>query len=394
LNTKILFVCFIESVHSAKWINQLRFNSEFEVQIYPSKFTFAVHSELNFFKIIIPFGWVRSLLQFLKLEKYDHKVAYLIAHLLKKYSPNYFEKRLEEVIFKFQPDIVHTLETQHAGYLYNLVYSRNSLNKVKWVHSNWGSDIQLFSKIREHKSRISSILSNIDYYFCECNRDVDLAFKLGFKGVAFDPYPNTGGFELQKLIVFKNNSSQTSKRKVILLKGYQGWAGRSLVGIRALERCSDLLNGYTIKLFSVSPYATDVFTSVSLFVANTGLIMEILPPNLSHNEMLLLHSSARISIGLSVGDGISTSLLEAMAMGSFPIQSNSSCCNEWFENGVSGFSVNAEDPEMIEICLREALVNNELVDSASKLNFDIIAKRADQDKLTTLTLNNYRKILS
>lgn len=34
-----------------------------------------------------------------------------------------------------------------------------------------------------------------------------------------------------------------SSRKVIMLKGYQNWAGRALVGLRALGRCEDILEG-------------------------------------------------------------------------------------------------------------------------------------------------------
>lgn len=393
MKKKILFICFTESVHSARWINQLKDNDEFEIQIFPSTFSFSIHPELKCFNVCIPLFWFRDLIAFFYSNKHIDKFQRLISYILDKYFPNFLQNQLFKKLDTFQPHIVHTLETQHAGYLYHEVLSRKSNLNVKWWHSNWGSDIQLFSKIESHKIKIISLLNKIDFYSCECSRDVDLAFKLGFKGVVFDVYPNTGGFDLNKLNSIKFNSLNTSKRKVILLKGYQGWAGRSLFGIRALERCSDLLKDYSIKLFSVAPKSFDVQISVSLFVANTGINMEILPNNLSHEEMLLLHSSARISIGLSVGDGISTSLLEAMAMGSFPIQSNSSCCNEWFEHGISGYSVNAEDSESIEKVIRLALLNDDLVNSAANVNYETIKNKADKDKLENLTASNYRKIL-
>jgi glycosyltransferase involved in cell wall biosynthesis len=394
MKKKILFICFTESVHSARWISQLKYNDEFEIQIFPSTFSFSIHPELKSFNVCIPLFWIRNVVFFLKLNKHINKLQSLISLILDRYFPDFLQNKLSKKLKTFQPHIVHTLETQHAGYLYHQVLSEKSNLKVKWWHSNWGSDIHLFSKIEVHKIKIISLLNKIDFYSCECTRDVDLAYKLGFNGVSFDVYPNTGGFDIHKLNSIKLNSLNTSERKVILLKGYQGWAGRSLVGIRALERCSDLLKDYSIKLFSVAPNSIDVQTSVALFVANTGVKMEVLPNNLSHEEMLLLHSSARISIGLSVGDGISTSLLEAMAMGSFPIQSNSSCCNEWFEHGISGFSVNAEDSESIEKVIRLALLNDDLVNSAGVINYETIKNKADKEYLQKLTIFNYRKILN
>ncbi len=62
----------------------------------------------------------------------------------------------------------------------------------------------------------------------------------------------------------------------------------------------------------------------------------IIPEFTSHHDILQKHGQARISIGLSIGDAISTSLLEAIVMGSFPIQSWTSCADEWIVDGKTG----------------------------------------------------------
>ncbi|MBW1897870.1 MAG: glycosyl transferase family 1, partial [Deltaproteobacteria bacterium] len=103
-----------------------------------------------------------------------------------------------------------------------------------------------------------------------------------------------------------------------MLKGYQGWAGRALVGLRALERCADILAGYEIVIYSASK---EVLIAAELFSKSTGVQTTIIPEGTPHHEVLKLHGKARISIGLSISDAISTSLLEAVVMGSFPIQS-------------------------------------------------------------------------
>jgi glycosyltransferase involved in cell wall biosynthesis len=107
-----------------------------------------------------------------------------------------------------------------------------------------------------------------------------------------------------------------------------------------------------------------------------------------------LQSKARISIGLSISDGISTSLLEAMAMGSFPIQSYTACANEWIEDQISGFIVPPEDPEIIEQAIRKALADDNLVDSAAEANYLTIAQKADYKILQQTTIDTYSKILN
>jgi glycosyltransferase involved in cell wall biosynthesis len=136
----------------------------------------------------------------------------------------------------------------------------------------------------------------------------------------------------------------------------------------------------------------EVVLAGELLEEKTGIPVNIMPM-LTHEEMLKLHGKSRISIGLSITDAISTSLLEAMAMGSFPIQSNTSCADEWIKDGVTGLLVPPEDPEIIEIAIRKAITDNDLVDSASEINIDTIRKRADYFKLREMTISIYKEVI-
>jgi glycosyltransferase involved in cell wall biosynthesis len=44
-------------------------------------------------------------------------------------------------------------------------------------------------------------------------------------------------------------------------------------------------------------------------------------------------ANSRVYIGASRSDGISTSFLEALVLGAYPIQTNTSCGNEWVDKG-------------------------------------------------------------
>jgi glycosyltransferase involved in cell wall biosynthesis len=91
-----------------------------------------------------------------------------------------------------------------------------------------------------------------------------------------------------------------------------------------------------------------------LLQEDTGIKINITPLLIgkpyfyTHQEMLSMNGKARISITLNISDGVSTSLLEAIVMGAFPIQSYTACANEWVEDGKTGLLVHPEDTESVE----------------------------------------------
>jgi glycosyltransferase involved in cell wall biosynthesis len=288
---------------------------------------------------------------------------------------------------RLKPAVVHSLETQIAGYLTAEAKEQYGDGFPPWIHTNWGSDIYLFGRLPEHVERIKSVLSLCDFYSCECMRDVQLARNFGFRGHIFPVIPNTGGFEIQSLTAIRNETVPPSKRRSIMLKGYQGWAGRALFGLRALARCAELLSDYEIVVYG-NPKGDDMKIACGLLRSDYGLKVTILP-RVPHDHIMRYHASARISIGLSISDSISTSLLEAMAMGSFPIQSSTSCAEEWIEPGSTGLIVPAEDPHEIEAALRTALANDGLVDRAAEINWQTVTERLDMALLSCKAAGMY-----
>ena len=108
-----------------------------------------------------------------------------------------------------------------------------------WVVSNWGSDVALFGRLQAHRERIRQVLAECDYYGCECERDVQLARDFGLRAPALPVIPNGGGFDLETARRLRS-TAPPSKRRAIMVKGYQTWAGRALVAFRALARCAEL----------------------------------------------------------------------------------------------------------------------------------------------------------
>ncbi len=389
---RILIVAFSDSIHVARWIEQI-IDQNWEIHLFSSIDSGIIHSSLKNVKVYHSiYTKQKNKVTSVKvngLAVHNEDLALLGRKILQKYMPKYRIIHLKNLIKKIKPDIIHSIEIQHSGYLILGVKKIFSGQFPPWIVTNWGSDIYLFGQLKEHQSKIREVLSHCDYYSCECQRDAVLARKFGFKGRLLPIFPNTGGFDIDTISQFRQ-VGLTSKRRIIALKGYQHWAGRALVGLRALERCSDLLKGYTVMIYSAFP---EVEISAELFSQSTGIPTFIIPFDSSHEDILRLHGQARISIGLSISDAISTSLLEAIVMGSFPIQSWTSCANEWIRDGETGILVPPEDPEIIEQAIRKALTNDELVNLAAELNYCLVRTKLDKTILKSKTIDFYESVI-
>jgi glycosyltransferase involved in cell wall biosynthesis len=96
-----------------------------------------------------------------------------------------------------------------------------------------------------------------------------------------------------------------------------------------------------------------------------------------------------IYIGNSISDGMPNTLLEALTMGAFPIQSNpGGVTEEIIENGKNGFLIN--NPESIleiEKIILNAVLNLNLIENAAIENATIAFERLDY-------FNNREKVVA
>lgn len=394
---RILFVAMVDSIHTARWINQVS-DLGWDIHLFPCVDA-DIQGELRNTKVhgnifhlpevgsgvrqpgalLFPFPTIaRSVNYWAKKIRNSKYIANVVSAKI---------MRLANLVQKLEPDLIHSLEFQHSAYLTLEAKKLIGSGFPPWMVTNWGSDIFLFGRLPEHASKIREVLQNCDYYSCECQRDVDLGRSFGFKGEIMPVLPNTGGLEIERIRQLRQ-PGPTSSRRLILVKGYQSWAGRALVALRALELCADILNGYRVAVYLAQE---DVILKAQLLTQATGIPVDIIPA-CSHREMLSLHGHARISIGLSISDGISTSFLEAIAMGSFPIQSCTACADEWIIDGVTGLLVPPEDPQFVADAIRKALTNDELVDRAAEMNLRVAEERLDQRKINQQIVDWYQNL--
>lgn len=388
---RILFVAMSASVHTARWIAQLA-GRGWDLHLFPSIDLGATHPEMRDLTVHQSFYGGRAKphpsVRQRGINLHNHPLSYVARRAAHQLLPRHRLHQLVRLVRRLRPDVIHSLEFQSGGYL-TLEAAREIGNGFPaWIATNWGSDLYLFGRLPSHAARVRAVLERCDWYSCECERDVGLARSLGLRGQVLPVLPNGGGFDLDEAKGLRAGG-RVSARRLIMLKGYQHFAGRALVGIRALERCADALAGYTVVVYSASE---DVALAAERLAARTGIPVKLLPADTPRQEILAQHGQARIALGLSISDGISTSFLEAMMMGAFPVQSDTACACEWVRDGQDALLVPPEDPEQVEQALRKALSDDELVDRAAEANWATAEAKLDRKTIAPRAAAYYERV--
>lgn len=271
-------------------------------------------------------------------------------------------ERIAEAIGHFRPHVLHTMESQIAGYLMAETVRRRG-KAGPWIHSTWGSDLALYARLPDHRARLAAMFRSVDVHLADCRRDHGLARQLDYRGPEMPAMPSSCGVDTEALAA--HATVPPSRRRRILVKGYHNWAGRNLLALSALILVGEALEGYEI----VIPNAHPTLREWGGIMANrTPLKVRALPRLEDEADLFDELAASRLLISLSLSDGLPTMVLEAMALGAFPIQSRAGCASEWYQDGVGGFSVPVNDTRAVAEAIRIALLDDALVDAAAARN--------------------------
>jgi glycosyltransferase involved in cell wall biosynthesis len=340
----VVLVCMVDSIHVARWIAQFD-PTEVRFILFPSGPNRRVHPKIvEMIKrgkqfdnqmTMVPFGGRLSLPLWAIDRFFSDRIRGLI---------------LRRILKEAQPDFVHALEFQHAGYV-TIRALEDERIKTPFIATNYGSDIYWFQRFPRHRARIRKILVRANRYSAECRRDYELAGKFGFLGAYLPCLPNSpmalaldGGYV---------SDFQPEPRSIVMIKGYHGWAGRGLDCLNALRLARRALVDYQIVVYSAD-----------LIVRIVGSILKILyamqiktyrKGALNSEEMSLLFSKSYLVLASSRTDGLSTSAIEAYTFGCIPLQSSTACISEWVPELFPGQYFAYEDKRSIAHSLEKAL---------------------------------------
>ena len=352
---KVLLVAMADSVHTARWIRQFD-DDEIEFILFPSTPHRRIHPLIK--HRLEESDSTLRISQWMKLAALPLGVADLI------FSNVFRAKLLAREIKNFKPDLIHVMETQHAGYLTDKALEVINL-KQKVILSIWGSDLYWFSQFSKHIVKLRSVLSKVDLLIMECRRDQELAISLGYVGSFYEFMPATGGMNTE-LLSEKARIVAPGDRKWIAVKGYSGFVGLGKDAVKVVAKIESQIEDFSVFVYSVG--LGTWLKSINLRKKMGARLVMARKHTLTNNQIEEMFLKSRVALGLSLSDGLPATVKEAMCMGAFPIQTSTSCAAEWFTDGVGGILVKPNDVAATASALLHVLRNDQLVDDAMETN--------------------------
>jgi glycosyltransferase involved in cell wall biosynthesis len=372
----VLIIGMVDSIHTFHWIERIA-DGDLRIDLLASRKYRRIQPDLR--ELLDRQENVKLLRKFpnTRLSPYQDYLSSLILRIFRKDR----SQVLKKIIKARKYDYIHALEIQHAGY--TLLGALEEIqNNSQLIVTNWGSDIYYFSQFPAHEKKIRRLLQHVDKYSAECSRDYDLATELGFRGNFMEVIPNSYSFTPPKI-----NSMRSSSRTQVIGKCYGGQFGLGRIVIECLEAVLRINEEIQIFLYSVTQ---DLESTVEELVNKfPGRVRYAgIKDSLSHESLLEEFANSRVYIGASRSDGISTSFLEAMSQGAYPIQTNTSCASEWILKGCIGSVVGTSTAEILE-AIMISIEDDALVDQAQIQNSKVLQINTDPQHLSEIAKSFY-----
>lgn len=312
------------------------------------------------------------------------KLSYLNSYinaLNERKLQNIFERKLEEI----KPDAVHSF-VMYLGAA-PILEAMKKHPEIKWIYSSWGSDLYYYRNLKDFHYDMQETFPYIDYMFADCKRDHSIARENGFKGEFLGVFPGGGGFDLKQLEAYLE---KTDQRDIILIKGYQGKHGKCIEVLKAIEHLKEELENYRIIIFGAGRETKEYVESSRLSAWPNLKCLQ----NIPRKEVLQLMGKSRFYIGNSTSDGRPNTLLEAIVMGAFPIQSNpGGATAEIIEDKKNGILIqNPTDTAEIRTILEHILKANVDIEAGVKYNFEYLRPLLDREKVKERVLDKYQLV--
>jgi glycosyltransferase involved in cell wall biosynthesis len=298
---------------------------------------------------------------------------------------------LRWIILKWKPDVIHSLRLYPEAWMSCQVLQYVPRNRrPKWIVSSWGSDIDVFADEPERRTQLEMMMRDCDGFLADCRRDINKALAAGLsesKVALKDPVPVTGGLCLDD---FQDARSNHRNRNLILLpKAYEAPFNKTVLILEALGLVGNALEGYEVHLLMC-----DHEVRMWLNRMPEALRRLLHPhPTLPHEESLKLVKRSRVLVAPSLADGTPNVMLEAMASGALPLMSPIDSIKEWIEDGRNGLLAPALRADRIAEALLRALRDDELLERAQRINWDLVGRRADRDIIREQVLDYYQSLI-
>lgn len=346
---KIVLVS-MHSIHLIRWASQLRDSGH---QVY----WFDVHNA----GLIEKLDWVHQ------FTGWRYKLSHFPGrYFLKKRLPkvhalleNDVAAAFESMLQKVKPDVVHSFVLYRS--CEPILPVMKKYPKIRWIYSAWGNDLYYYRNVPRFEDGIRKVLPHLDYMFADCQRDMKIATEMGFQGKQLGVYPGGGGYHIASYVKY---DQPVEERRILLIKGYEQRFGKAINVIKALRSIKDQLTAYKVVVFGADKEFMEAFDQLS------GVEFVEVRGSMEHEEVLKLMGASLMYIGNSFSDGMPNTLLEAIIMRAYPIQSNpGGATEEILEDGKNGSLIpDCDDVPAIAALVLKVLNDPSAIADAYRLN--------------------------
>ncbi len=295
---------------------------------------------------------------------------------LKYYGPRY-----RWLVSRMKPDLVHALRIPFEGML--AAYTPPG---IPLAVSIWGNDLTLHAGGSGAMSALTRrVLARADALLADASRDVRLAQTWGF--ASQKPalvVPGSGGIDLVEIEQVRQAYSPQQVESLVsglapgapLVINPRGFRTGSVRNDTFFAAIPLVLERHPEVTFACAAMAGQ--TEALRQVARLGLERKVcLLPLLSQTDLWSIFLRASLTVSISQHDGTPNSLLEAFALGCFPVAGDIESIREWITPGVNGLLVEPDKPSALAEAILTALDNPTLRRAAAEKNACLVKDRAE-----------------
>lgn len=303
------------------------------------------------------------------LVKYLRPLAQKVRYLLGPWTITRQQGAFRRILAAERPDIVHAMRIPYEGMLAGF-----SAPGIPLVVSTWGNDLTLHAPSTARMGALTRrALSHAAALISDTQVDVTRAAEWGF-----DPQkpslvvPGNGGINVSEMQLACKEIVKERPFRVLNPRGLRSYV-HSDTFFKAIPLLLKELPEVQFSCTSMQgqPEAEKWVDALKIN-RNVTLL-----PLLSQQGLWQEFARSQVSVSVSSHDGTPNTLLEAMALGCFPICGDLPSIREWITDGRNGLLVNPHDPQALAAALLRALTDEPLRKKAAALNAEIIRERAD-----------------
>jgi glycosyltransferase involved in cell wall biosynthesis len=308
------------------------------------------------------------------------------------------ERQLADAILNWRPHVVHTLGINSASYLFDRTRQLHPeiIGIGRWVvQVRGGPDLALHKYDPDHRPRIESIFSNCDHLIADNTINYNDAIKLGLDesktrspglGVVSGP----GGLDVTALRASWSLLPSKRPRTILWPKTYETISSKALPVFEAIRLAWDRIAPVTFELLWLVQSDVQIWFNKTMpdhIKASCNL-----HGRLDREQVLTMLPNARVMLAPSLTDGIPNSMMEAMALGAFPIVSPLDTITPIVNNEENVLFARNLYPEEIAAALVRAMQDDALVDQAAERNVVRVDQLANRSRVRDAVIKYYAEI--